>query len=284
MTDLPRIGLALGGGGARGFAHIAVLEAFDELGLAPCAIAGTSIGAIVGAAYCAGMSGADIRAHVLETFRHRGEVLSRLWRARSSAQASGIFAPTLANPAQLNADRLLAAFLPEAVPQDFSHLKTSFTAVAADFYGWKAVGLSRGNLRRAVAASMAIPMMFRPVLIDGRVMVDGGVVDPLPFDFLEGRCDMVVAVDVINGPRGEPGRLPSPYESVLGSMQLLMQAVVAEKIAQRPPDILVQPDISIFRVMDFLKARAILRACEPAKLELKKKLEVHLRGKAPPPL
>ncbi len=256
------VGVALGGGGARGLSHIVVLEALDELGVKPAVVAGTSIGAIVGAAYAAGMTGAELRRHALDTFRHRGEVFSRLWRARSTARFADILAPTLANPAQLNAERLLAAFLPDAVPDDFERLAIPFVAVASDYYGWKAVGLSTGSVHRAVAASMAIPMMFRPVVVDGRIMVDGGVTDPLPIGFVADRADIVVAVDVVNGPKGDdPDRVPSPYEAIFGATQLLMQAVVAARVAQRPPE---RPDPA--RHLDLPGARLPEGARHPARL------------------
>lgn len=269
----PRIGLALGGGGARGVAHIVVLEAFDEMGIRPASIAGTSIGAIIGAAYAAGMSGAELREYVLQLFRKRSDVLARLWRVRSTTRFTDILAPALANPAQLNAERFLSIFMPEEVPEEFAGLKLPFTAIASDFYGWSAVGLDTGDLRHAVAASMAIPMLFRPVLVDNRVLVDGGITDPLPFGFVREHTDLVVAVDVVTGPRARKRRVPSPYDSVFGSTQLLMQAVIAAKIAQRPPDILLRPNIAIFRVLDFLQARAILKAAQPTKDDLKRQLE-----------
>jgi NTE family protein len=198
---------------------------------------------------------------------------ARLWRLRSTPRFTDILAPTLANPAQLNAERFLSVFLPEGVPQDFAELKVPFTAVASDFYGWRAVGLETGDLRHAIAASMAIPMMFRPVIVDGRVMVDGGITDPLPFGFVRDDSDVVVAVDVVTGPRARKRHVPTPYDAVFGSMQLLMQAVVAAKIAQRPPDILMRPELGTFRVLDFLQARTILRIAQKAKDELKWRLE-----------
>lgn len=272
----PRIGLALGGGGARGLAHIPILEAFDELGIRPACVAGSSIGAIVGAAYCSGIPAAELRHYVLSSFRHRGEVLSRLWKLRYERFVD-ILAPSFGNPAQLRAESLLDAFLPEGVKRDFAFLEIPFTAVATDFYAGKAVGLKSGDLRRAVAASMAIPMMFRPVMIGDRVMIDGGVTDPLPFGYVRQDVDMVIAVDVINRPKGEAPSVPSPYEAIFGATQILMQAVVAERLEHGRPDILIRPNINLFRVLDFLKARAIIRAADPAKDELKRTLEKALK-------
>ena len=86
----PRIGLALGGGGARGLAHIPVLEALDELGLVPVVIAGTSIGAIAGACYAAGMSGRDIRDYAIARFHNRPDVFARLWQMRPKRMRASV--------------------------------------------------------------------------------------------------------------------------------------------------------------------------------------------------
>lgn len=272
----PRIGLALGGGGARGLAHIPALEAFDELGIRPHRIVGTSIGAIIGAAYCSGIPARELRQFVISAFRHRGEVLARLWKLRREKFAD-LLTPSLGNPVQLNAEKVLDAFLPDGVARDFADLEIPLTAVATDFYSATPVGLSSGDLRQAVAASMAIPMMFRPVLINGKVMIDGGVTDPLPFSFVGRGIDVVIAVDVVNKPQGESDRIPSPYEAIFGATQILMQGVLAERLTHHGPDVLIRPNINVFRILDFLKARAIIRAAEPAKDEMKRALEKALR-------
>jgi len=268
-----RIGLALGAGGARGFAHIPVLEAFDELGLKPVVVSGASIGAIVGAGYCAGMSGAEIRAYVHELFRRRSDVVARLWRTRPRT-ARELLAPGGLRFGQFDAERLLGAFLPDTIPADFADLEIPLKVVASDYYGWKETVLHEGNLRKAIAASVAIPVLFRPVLIEGRVMVDGTVFDPVPFDAVTPHTDIVVAVDVIGGPTGPANRVPSPTEAIFGTTQLLMRAILAEKL-RRPnaPQILVKPAISSFRLLDFMKVNAILKAAEPVKDEVKRALD-----------
>ena len=105
--------LALGGGGARGLAHIAVLEALDEMGVRPVAIAGTSIGALIGAAYAAGMSGKEIRRHVIALAHDRAEVLRRLIAARAGTFAN-LFAIGFGSATLIDAEKFCAQFLPEA--------------------------------------------------------------------------------------------------------------------------------------------------------------------------
>jgi NTE family protein len=158
-----RIGLALGGGGARGIAHILVLEVFDELGLKPAAIAGTSIGAIVGAAYAAGMEGREIREAVCAFYARRREVLTKLWRARPLAFTDLLRGRSLTP--QFDAGLILDTFVPgfERLPKTFEELGIPLKIVACDFYGASEVVLSEGDLKTAIAASIAIPALFRPV-------------------------------------------------------------------------------------------------------------------------
>ena len=246
MTD-PKIGLVLGGGGARGLAHIAILEAIEEMGLKPTVVAGASIGAIFGSAYCSGIAAADLRRYAISVFSDRAEVFSRLFKVRFQHFAN-LIAPALGNPAQMRASQLLNLFLPEETAEDFSELKIPLSVVVTDFYGHGAHAITKGDLREAVAASMAIPIMFQPVLIDGRVYVDGGASNPLPVDMLPGEADIIIAVDVVNAPQGRPDKIPQPCEAMFGASQLLMQEVAKEKLRDNSPDILLRPNINVFRV------------------------------------
>jgi len=266
----PRIGLALGGGGARGFAHVPVIEALDELGLKPIVIAGTSMGAIIGAGYAAGMTGLAIRNYSVELFSRRSEVIARLWKLRPRT-VGDLFSQGIT---QLDAERVVRTFLPEILPEDFSDLSIPLKAIATDFYGWGEAVLDSGSLRRAVAASAAIPVLFRPVVIDGRVLIDGGISNPLPFDHLGEDCDITIAVDVIGGPVGGHSKPPGSSEAMFGAAQLFMQAITREKLrSSRPPTILIRAPPNAYRVLDFMKAADILDAAAPVKDELKRKME-----------
>src|SRR6266571_1559858 len=126
--------LALGGGGARGLAQIAVLEALDDIGARPAAIAGSSIGAAIGAAYAAGMPGKAIRRHVIRLAHGRADTIARLLGARATTLSDLILAP-FGNPMLLDAEKFIAAFLPPAVPEDFSALAVPLIVPATDLYG-----------------------------------------------------------------------------------------------------------------------------------------------------
>ncbi|KQS77291.1 Patatin [Rhizobium sp. Leaf384] len=266
----PTVALALGGGGARGLAHIPVIEALDELGIRPCVIAGTSIGAIMGAGMAAGMRGHEIREFALSTVGRRTEIANRLWRLRpSTLQAIGgslRFGP-------FNLERVLSAFLPEAIPESFEALSIPLKVIATDYYAQGERVLETGDLRTAIAASAALPGMFQPVRLGGRVMIDGGFVNPVPFDHLHGLADIVLAVDVVGGPEGDGTTLPSRMDAMFGASQLMMQTIIAMKMTARPPDLLVRPTVGRIRVMDFLRAQEVLAMSAGVKDEVKRQLD-----------
>jgi NTE family protein len=264
-------GLALGGGGARGLAHIAVIEALDEMGLKPTAIAGTSIGALVGATYAAGVRGRDIRHHAIAFAHNRSETVRRLFAARAG-KLTDWFSGGWSQATQLNAEKFCENFLPESVPADFSALAIPLTVVATDLHARDEAAFASGPLRPALAASMAIPGLFKPVTIDGRIFIDGGATDPLPADQLAGRADVIVAVDVFGAPAPERVDVPNAFESMFTALLIMGSAIVAAKHKHAAPDLVIRPNVTIFRTLDFYRASAILRASDPVKAEVKAKL------------
>lgn len=270
-TPAPRtFALALGGGGARALAQIAVIEALDEMGVKPVAIAGTSMGALIGAAYAAGMTGRAIRRHVIAIAHNRGETLARLLAARIG-KLTDLWPRALGNPMLVDGEKLAAAFLPAELPESFAELAIPLRVVATDLHGRGEVAFSDGPLRQALAASIAVPGLVRPVQIGARVCVDGGAVNPLPFDLLHGCADHVVAVDSSAGPV-DAGAIPDPLECVFATITTIGHTMMRHKLAQRAPDLVIRPSIGIFRLLDVFQASAILRAAEPVKAEVKEKL------------
>jgi NTE family protein len=263
--------LVLGGGGARGLAHIPVLEALDEAGFKPAAVAASSIGAVIGAAYAAGMTGKQIRRHAIARLHDRADVLRRLMTARAVAGFSDLLSAGLGNPMLMDAEKLAATFLPDVLPETFEELTIPLTVMATDLYGRHETAFASGPLKPAVAASMAIPGIIRPIEIGGRVLVDGAAANPLPFDRMRGVADVVLAVDTSIGP-SEPRGIPDPWDALFSTIQLMGQAIVAEKLKVGAPDIVIRPNVGTFRLLDFLSVSAILRAADPAKAEVKQKL------------
>jgi NTE family protein len=259
MTDptptFPRFALALSGGGAAGLGHIPVLETLDEAGLRPEAIAGTSMGAILGACYASGLSGAQIRAHTLDLLSDIPALGKRMVRGAKWADLGlGLF---------LDPEHILRCVLPEDVPERIEDLAIPFTAVATDFYLQKEIRFTEGPLRPALAASMAIPGVFRPVAVDGRVHVDGGVCNVLPIEALPRDCP-VIAVDTVTYPLDrESTDIPSPMMASLGAMRIMMRALLERQLDDRKPFALLRPPCSKFAALDFMRAEDILEAADP---------------------
>lgn len=275
----PELVLVLGSGGARGLSHIPVLEALDELGLKPALIAGSSMGAIVGAAYAAGLSGRELREHVEATFRDRARVIARLLEARIGKFADLV--RSLGNPVLLDGERLLDLFWPQAVPDRFEELAIPFLSVATDYHLHDEVVLGSGPLTPAVAASLAIPGLVRPVTIGGRVLIDGGAINPLPYDRLLGPGRVVLAIDTSAPATVSDSRVPEPLEAMVGVSQILTRALVQRMIERRPPDILIRAGgEGGFGGLDFFRAEAILEAAAPVKEEVKRKLSLALERRA----
>ncbi len=271
-SSQPSIGLALGGGGARGLAHVVMFEAFDELGIRPKLIAGTSIGAIMGAAYASGLSAREIRAHLDEALSVRFDLVRDLFsaRARTLPRVAGLFSPM---NAVLSAEALLEVVYPSRVARDFSQLVIPLEVVATDFYGLDAVVFRDGPLRRAVAASMALPAVFEPVVVEGRALVDGGLTNPLPFDLVLGKADVTIAIDVSGAPVASPNRNhPTATEALLGASFIFERSIVREKLKSQQPDIYLNAGTSHFQLTDVWKFKEILTAAIPAKDQLKRQI------------
>jgi NTE family protein len=268
----PSIALALGGGGARGLAHILVLEVLDELGLRPKMIAGTSIGALVGAAYALGLSGFRLRAIMEETLGNRFDLIRQLFAARSEP-AQRLLRLLPLRTSLLSPELLLERLLPELNDRTFADLTIPLKVVATDLAGHAPVVIEQGSLRRAVAASIAIPLVFTPVRDGEQVLVDGGLVNPLPFDLLDGAADITIAIDVSGASTPvEMGRSPAALDVLIRSIQIMEKSITNQKLAARQPDIYLDIELDDFSALEFWRARDIIEAASPIKDKLRRHL------------
>ncbi len=268
----PPFSLALGGGGARGLAHITVIEALDELGVRPCFIAGCSIGAMVAAAYASGVSGRELREHTVAVLGNRVKT-AKLLMARGASGITSLFDFNPFRAAFIDGEALLDIVLPPGVADSFAQLQIPTILITTDFYQRAEHVIDAGPLRPAVAASIALPALIAPQVSDGRVLVDGGLVNPLPVDHLQGRGDVSVAVDVTGNTTEDGDGPPSTTEAMYGAVQIMQNAITEAKLKEFPVDVLIKPAVAKFRVLDFFKVSDVLRASEPLKDELKTKLD-----------
>jgi NTE family protein len=258
--DRPRVGVALGGGGARGGAHIGVLRVLEELRVPVDYIAGTSMGAIIGGAYASGMSLDEIEELLVNldwddlfrsapprrdlTFRRKQDTRSFLMDLEIGFDGDSFRLPTsLIGGHGLNL-LLKSVTLPVAEVRDFDDLPIPYRAMATDVVSGELVVLGHGELSRAILASMAIPGAFEPIEIDGRLLVDGGMVRNVPVDVVRDMgADIVIAVDV-GTPLAEREELRDAL-GVAGQMTTLLVQGNSERSRGElgASDVLIRPDL-----------------------------------------
>jgi NTE family protein len=256
----PRIGLVLGGGGARGFAHVAVLRELERQRIPVDCIAGTSFGALVGGLYASGMSADEIEALLRamnwqELFNDRVERPQRSFRRKRDDDLALISGkPGIGNngiklaPGLLSGERILLLIErttePVAVIADFDALPIPFRAVATDLNTGQAVVLGQGNLALAIRASMSIPGVFRPVMHGERLLVDGGLANQVPVDVVRAMgADVVIAVDV-SSPLRKLDENAGPLDIVDQiSGFMTVGSAQAQLATLTPRDVLLQPPL-----------------------------------------
>ncbi len=272
----PKVGIALGGGGAKGLSHILMLEALDELGVRPHMVSGCSIGAIAGLLYTSGMSGARMREEISRLVFSEKESITETLMKKDILKWITMATPTSQGGGLLKVDKFMSYLLDMVKVTNFDELEIPLKVVAADFWEKKQVVFETGDLKTAVQASMALPVIFTPVILDGTVLVDGGTVNPVPFDLLQDDCDLVIAVNVLGKRSINDGLVPSFFDALFNTFQIYEHSLINEKIRNTPPDIYIEPDIIDIRMLEFIKAEQIFEQAEPAKELLKKKLRTAL--------
>ncbi len=266
-SDLPRIGLALGGGGAKGLAHISMLQTLDRAGLKPVAIAGTSIGAIMGTLYASGASGDAIHDGITELVA-TPKSLQELFEAKQLFAWLEYFDLDIGRGSLFQIDKFLDQLEEVIGVSQFESLPIPLKVVATDFWGREEVVFDHGPIIPAVAASFALPGVFRPVVQDERVLIDGGIVNPLPYDLLQDECDFIIAIDVMGQRRPAGQLLPSYAESLFNSFQIAGKSILREKFRRHPPDLYIEVEVEGVAVLDFHKVDTILAQAEPARIKL----------------
>jgi NTE family protein len=285
----PRIGLALSGGGARGIAHVGVLKVLDELRVPISCVAGTSMGAIVGATFAAGRTPAEMEKIVLEAnweeiFRDkppRGEIAVR----RKIDDYKTLFAPEfglkdggLALPKGVLAGVAIESFFramatPAFGITDFRKLPIPFSAMATDIETGQAVVLDHGSLSQAMRASMSVPGAMSPVDIDGRLLVDGAIADNLPIDQARKLCaDVIIAVNISTPPLTR-SEITSALSVVTQLVNFLGKQTVEDQLRSLTDrDVLITPDLGNVSVVTFDRSKDAIRIGEEATRALADKL------------
>jgi NTE family protein len=242
--QLPRIGIALGAGSARGWAHIGVLHALNDQGIVPDMVCGTSIGALVGAAY------ADDRLGELEKW-----VSSLTWRKvvgfLDLAFSSGL----------LKGNRLFTFLKGDLLDKRVEELKRPYAAVATDLSTGREVWLREGPVADAVRASIAMPGLFTPWANDERVLVDGALVNPVPVSLARAMdAEFVIAVDLnanlvgryARAPKnGVPSRRPVMIDVLTNSLNIMSERITRSRLAGEPAEVVIQPRLAELGLLEY---------------------------------
>ncbi|WP_371867044.1 patatin-like phospholipase family protein [Pseudoduganella buxea] len=256
-----RIGLALGGGAARGFAHIGVIKALEAHGIHPDIVVGTSAGSVVGALYAAGNNAA---------------ALQKLAHDMDEAAISDWALPLFGSKSGVLKGEALQSYVNKVVKnRPIEKLKLPFGAVASDLKNGQPILFTRGNTGMAVRASSAVPGVFQPVTIGSRTYVDGGLVAPVPVRFAkEMGAEFIIAVNIST---------QTDAQAAVSSLEVIMQtfSIMGQRINQyelRDADIVIQPALGNMAGNDFSSRSRAMSAGEKATLaamaQIKQKLKL----------
>ncbi len=277
----PRIGLVLSGGGARGIAHVGVLKVLEEQHVPIDAIAGTSMGALVGGLYASGMKASEIEALVKsldwqDAFRDRPPRTALGFRRKQDDRnflvsyslgvgKQGFELPTGLIQGQKQTQILRGATLPVADITNFDQLPTPFRALATDLESGREVVMASGDLVTAMRASMSAPGVFTPVEREGRMLVDGGLVNNLPIDIArQMHVDVLIVVDV-SFPLYARDELTSPLAVTNQAAAIMIRNRTLEKrTSLQASDIIIDPELGTLSSADFSRVALALQAGEAA--------------------
>jgi NTE family protein len=282
----PVIGLALGGGAARGWAHLGVIRALDETGIRPGVITGTSMGAVVGALMASGR---------LE------DALGEIARA-DLIRVLGYIDPAFPGSSLMDGVRIQRLLKAWFGLTDIEDLPTRFAAIAADLETGDEIVMTKGGLASAVRASISIPLVFPPVSRDGRWLVDGGLVDPVPCSPARALgADVLISVDLNSRlpalkpvertrkpGKGRLSRVTSSESTVLeepafsgvllNSLLVMHRSLALARNGSAPPDVVIAPDLSGFTGAEFHKAEELAETGYNAALKPLGELAAMLRA------
>ena len=230
VTAPLRIALALGGGAARGFAHVGVIKALESQGIHPDIIVGTSAGSVVGALYAGGISGFELQRLALDM----PDGAMNDWSLPDRGIIKGEALQNYVNAALGN--------------RTIEKLKKILAIVATDLQSGEAVVFRTGNASMAVRASSSVPGLFQPVRISGREYVDGGLVSPVPVKVARGLgANVVIAVDISSKPKF--GKTTSSLDVVLQTFNIMSNTIAEHELPQ--PDVVIRPDVSAVSGTDY---------------------------------
>jgi len=292
-----KIGLSLGGGGARGICHIAFLKVLDEINIKPSIISGTSIGAIIGAFYASGLSGNEIH-NILDTIDISNKKIDKdsslsikdgnklekfvddkitdlKEHYKKFENIHKMIDISFFKNTSFIYGKGVEKFFEDNLPvKTFEELEIPMKIVATDYWEQKQVIFDSGDLIPAIRASMSIPAIFEPVIINDIVLIDGGITNNLPYDIIQNECDITIAIDV-SGNLSIPNKVKAPnlFDNIMNSFEILQDSIIKYQMKIKTPEIYIKPELIDVGILDFHKANMILESVADNVMQLRKELK-----------
>ena len=238
MVGKLKIGIALGGGGARGFVHLGVLKALEEKGITPDIVSGASAGAIIGAFLASGKKPSEIMTLIKDN--------KFIDYAKLSLPITGLF----------NLNNFEENIKVDLSAKNFSDLKLPFYVAVSNLYSGKVEYLNEGPLIPAIKASCSIPILFSPVEINKQLYVDGGLLDNLPYKPLIGKCDKIIAINILSC--GTTNKIGNLIEVAARTFELSLS--INMEMTLKECDLLIEPTgLESFNILDGASAKELFR-------------------------
>lgn len=270
---MKKIGIAFGAGGARGIAHLLMIEALEELGVKPSIISGSSIGSVVGAFYAAGFSSKEMKEILDQLINPKSDSVFDFLLKSDIVKLFSMFDPQFIKSGFIKGDKFQKYMETHLKVSKFEELKVPLKIVATDYWKKEEVVFDKGELIQPIKASYSLPGLFTPVKIKNKILIDGGAVNPLPFDLIKNHCDITIAIDVTAVKAQSDKDIPPTFDSIFTTYQTMQNSIIKERLKFLKPDIYIKPEIYDVRVFDFVKADSIFEQAKPAKQELKRQLD-----------
>lgn len=262
-----KIGLALGGGSAKGIAHVGVLKVLEEKDIKISMVSGTSIGSLVGAFYCAGMNTEQMTKEMFDI------------------NITKFFELNLPKHGFIKGNKIEDYIRSKLPIKRFEDLKIPLFITATDLTTGDLIVFNKGDIAKAIRASISIPGVFNPVENNGRILVDGGVVNPLPTDILkQNKADKIIAVNLTDMTKGKTiyeksnieestTKLPKIISILFKSLQMNYKVATQALVKTSPPDLMISPDLKKIGIQDFHKAKQALELGEQAARDCVKEIK-----------
>jgi NTE family protein len=226
--------------------------------------------------YAAGKNGAEIERIYQSLFESSGNFWKDLFtKDERSIKWYDLLSPGFKGQSGMfHIDEFLDFLIKQIQVERIEQLPIPVRIVAADFWRREAVVFDEGDIRTAIKASVSLPGIFSPVQFEDRILVDGGAVNPVPFDLLDSDCEITIAINVLGEKQPKEDELmPSLFEALFNTYQIMEESIVQEKLKQHRPSVYLKPDIQDVRVLDFYKYPEVCAQCETMLEQLEATLE-----------